>query len=76
MSKHRVTGANALWTGIGLGAIAGYVLTQQLWVLWQLARKNVERSLRDHRNKAARGLTFAETIEAEHWVKHPPHGYD
>jgi hypothetical protein len=34
-----------LWAGLGLGTLAGYVVTQQVWALWQLVSKNVAHTL-------------------------------
>jgi hypothetical protein len=49
------------WLGLGLGTAAGYVVAQQLWVLWQLFRKDVERTLATQTNEAEPGLLFADT---------------
>jgi pimeloyl-ACP methyl ester carboxylesterase len=53
------------WVGLGLGAVGGYLLTQQLWVLWQLFAQDVGRSLRLHRNEARKGQSFSEITETE-----------
>jgi pimeloyl-ACP methyl ester carboxylesterase len=53
------------WLGLGLGTAAGYVVAQQLWVLWQLFRKDVERTLATQTNEAEPGLLFADTEDTE-----------
>ncbi|MBN1579583.1 MAG: alpha/beta hydrolase [Anaerolineae bacterium] len=56
------------WMGLGLGATAGYLLTQQAWVVRQIG-KNVERSLKLYRNEAPTGVSFSETTETETYVR-------
>jgi pimeloyl-ACP methyl ester carboxylesterase len=64
---HRKTGRRLL--GLGLGAAAGYILTQQAWLLWQLVGKNVERTLGTQTNEAPKGLTVSETTESETYTR-------
>ncbi len=56
------------WAGLGLGVAAGYVATQQVWVLGQIC-KNVPHSLDQHRNKAPKGLSFSETSETATYTR-------
>jgi len=53
------------WLGLGLGTAAGWVVAQQLWVLWKLLRSNVQRTLATQTNQAEPGLSLAETRETE-----------
>jgi pimeloyl-ACP methyl ester carboxylesterase len=53
------------WLGLGLGTVAGWVVAQQLWVLWQLLNKDVQRTLATQTNRAEKGLLLAETSETE-----------
>jgi pimeloyl-ACP methyl ester carboxylesterase len=60
-----------LWLGLGLGTAVGYVVAQQLWVLWQLLNKDVHRTLATQTNEAETGISSAETKESEtHTVFH------
>jgi pimeloyl-ACP methyl ester carboxylesterase len=60
-----------LWLGLGLGTAVGYVVAQQLWVLWQLLNKDVHRTLATQTNQAEPGLSSAEPKETEtHTVFH------
>lgn len=68
MHRQNVKGST-LAAGLGLGALTGYVLTQQLWVLWQLLSKNVEHTLATQQNEASRGLTFSETTETAAYTR-------
>jgi len=52
------------WLGLGLGALLGYVLTQQGWAIYQLATKDAQRTIKTHTNRAPQGLTFSETTKA------------
>lgn len=52
------------WLKVG-AAIGGYLLAQQAWVLWQLANRHVEHTLRTQRNEAPRGITFSDTRETD-----------
>jgi hypothetical protein len=47
------------WLGPGLGALLGYVLTQQGWAIYQLATNDAQRTLKTHTNRAPQGLTFS-----------------
>jgi pimeloyl-ACP methyl ester carboxylesterase len=52
-----------LWLGLGLGAVTGWLVTQQLWTLWQLRRRNVRQTLVTHANQGRTGLQFEQTSE-------------
>lgn len=67
MGKRRSRKSNKL--KLGLGAVAGYVLIQQGWALWQLVNKNVEQTLDTQTNQAPKGLTFSEMTETETYVR-------
>jgi hypothetical protein len=69
MSNQRTQQIDTLWVGVGLGAVGGYLLTQQLWVLWQLMTQDVGRSLRLHRNEAPKGQSFSEITETEAYTR-------
>ena len=51
--------------GLGLGAIAGWLTAQQIWAWYQVAGKDVQQTLVNHANQAAKGLQFEETEEFE-----------
>jgi pimeloyl-ACP methyl ester carboxylesterase len=51
--------------GLGLGAIAGWMTAQQIWAWYQVSSKDVQQTLADHVNQAAKGLQFEETKETE-----------
>lgn len=55
--------------GLRIGALAGYLLTQQIWALWQLSRRNIERTLAAPLNQAPPGVTFSKTIETETYTR-------
>lgn len=57
------------WRGLGLGVVGGYLGVQQTWALREVVRKNVERTLRDHSNKALGGLTFSAVRETETYLR-------
>ena len=62
------------WLGFGLGGLLGYVLAQQGWALWQLATKDVERTLKAQTAQARQstpypGLTFSERTETETYTR-------
>ncbi|MCP4538476.1 MAG: alpha/beta hydrolase [Chloroflexi bacterium] len=54
---------------MGLAAVAGYLLTQQGWALWQIFSKNVEQTLKTQTNEAPKGRAFSETTETETYTK-------
>jgi pimeloyl-ACP methyl ester carboxylesterase len=51
--------------GLGLGAIAGWMTAQQIWAWYQLSGKDVQQTIANHVNQAAKGLQFEETKEFE-----------
>ncbi len=51
--------------GLGLGAIAGWITAQQIWVWYQVSSKDAQQTLANHVNQAAKGLQFEETKEFE-----------
>jgi pimeloyl-ACP methyl ester carboxylesterase len=61
--------SNTRWLRLGLGTIAGYLLAQQGWALWQLFSKNAERTLRTQTNEAPKGCTFSETTETKAYTR-------
>ncbi len=67
MSKRHSRKGNKLWTG--LAAVAGYLLAQQGWALWQLFSKNVEQTLKTQMNEASKGRTLSETTETETYTR-------
>lgn len=69
MSDRRSKRIGGLGVGLGLGAVGGYLLTQQLWVLGQLFAQDVGRSLRLHRNEARKGQSFSEITETETYTR-------
>lgn len=69
MSRLHTQRNSKLWLGLGLGGLTGYVLTQQVWAIWQLVKINVDHTLRTQINEAPRGITFSETIEMEVYTK-------
>ena len=69
MSNQRTRQMGTLWAGVGLGVVGGYLLTQQLWVLWRLMTQDVGRSLRLHQNKAPKGRSFSEVTETEAYTR-------
>jgi pimeloyl-ACP methyl ester carboxylesterase len=60
---------NRFWLGLGLGALGGRIVTQQLWGLWQLLNRDVRRTLETHVNQARRGLLFTETEETPNYTR-------
>jgi pimeloyl-ACP methyl ester carboxylesterase len=66
MGKRR---GNTRWLRLGLGTIAGYLLAQQGWALWQLFSKDVERTLQTQTNEAPKGLTSSETTETKAYTR-------
>jgi pimeloyl-ACP methyl ester carboxylesterase len=54
--------------GIALG-LAGYILGQQAWVLWQLIRHRADHTLATQGNEAAPGLTFSDTRETDTYLR-------
>jgi len=54
-----------LGIGLGLGIITGWMTVQQIWAWYQLSSKDVQQTLANHRNQAAKGLQFEETNEFE-----------
>ncbi len=63
-SKSGLTGIK-FWLGLGVGTTVGWVITQQLWVLWQLLNKDVQRTLRTQTNQAPKGFLCKEKAETE-----------
>lgn len=59
------------WSGLGLalGAAAGYLLGQQGWVVWQLSRIDVRKTLASQVNQAAKGVTFSEQSESDTFTR-------
>jgi len=55
--------------GAGYGFLAGYVLAQQFWAIWQLVRRNVEHTLATQTNEAPAGVTFSETTESATYTR-------
>lgn len=53
----------------GLSIALGYVLIQQGWALWQIASKNVKRTLDTQANEAPKGVALSETAEAETYTR-------
>ena len=62
----------SMWPGLWLGGLAGYILTQQAWTIWQLVNTNVERTLATQANQAPggpKGRAFSATTETEVYVR-------
>jgi pimeloyl-ACP methyl ester carboxylesterase len=57
------------WLGLGLGTIAGYVLAQQGWTLWQVGSKRVARALAAQTGAALKGVVFSKTTETETYTR-------
>jgi len=69
MSRRRGGRTRGFGLGAGLGLAGGYVLAQQGWAVWQLARSNPEHTLSTQANQAPKGLTFSETDETRTYVR-------
>jgi pimeloyl-ACP methyl ester carboxylesterase len=54
-----------LWLGLGLGTAVGYAVAQQLWILWQLLNRDVQRTLATQTNQIPTGLLLADERETE-----------
>ena len=55
--------------GLGAGTLAGYLLAQQLWALWQLSRCDVEHTLTQALNRWPKGVTFSQTTVGERYTR-------
>ena len=53
------------WLGLGLGTAVGWVVAQQLWVVWRLLDIHAQRTLATQTNQDETGLLFAETKETK-----------
>ncbi len=69
MSRRTSRNDNRFWFGLGLGSLAGYVLTQQVWAIWQLVHSDVERTLSIQTNEALGTGAWAETSETDTYVR-------
>ena len=69
MSKRHSRKSGNPWLGLGLGGLAGYVLTQQVWAIWQLINRDVEYTLNTQINESPAGRAFSETTETEVYTK-------
>jgi pimeloyl-ACP methyl ester carboxylesterase len=61
-------GKNRLWRRLALAA-GGYVLYQQAWAFWRLARISVQQTLNTQRSEAPPGLTFSDVRETETYIR-------
>jgi len=59
----RQAGPKDAWLGLGLGAVLGYIITQQLWGIWQLLNADVHRTLATQTNQAPKGFVLRERRE-------------
>ncbi len=69
MGKRHSRKGHTRWLRLGLRAVAGYLLAQQGWALWQLFSKNVEWTLKVQANEAPKGLTFSEMSETKTYTR-------
>lgn len=69
VKQRQVYSSQSVRMGLGAGTVAGYVAAQQLWAVWQLARRDVRHTLATTTNQAPGGTTFSETSEAETYIR-------
>jgi pimeloyl-ACP methyl ester carboxylesterase len=69
MGTRRDEGGGGFGLGLGLGMLAGYLVAQQAWAVWQLLKVDVAQSLATHTNRAPKGRTFSEKTEGETYVR-------
>lgn len=57
------------WLGLGVGAVGGWVIAQQLWTVAQLARTDVHLALNTPTNTAPPGRWLHSCTEGEHFTR-------
>ncbi|RMF02997.1 MAG: alpha/beta fold hydrolase [Chloroflexi bacterium] len=62
-------GKQTFWAGIGLGAVAGWTIAQQLWAINEVSQKDAHRSLATERNRGAPGRTFEHSTETDAFTR-------
>ncbi len=54
--------------GMGLGLAAGYLMIQQLWVMWRLLQADPVQTLSTQKNEGAVGVSYQERQECEQYT--------